>query len=115
MQKITVDIIPGYTSPAVCNVSQNDINRPIQITLKEQGRRYELTGAEVLTLKVKTTAGESITAGVENPGGDTITIIASQEMTAAQGVNFCELRIKDSRNNKSIGAANFKMEVEQGV
>ena len=88
MQNIIVDLIPGYTSPAVCNVSQNDKNRPIEITLKEQGRRYELTGAEVL-------------------------IIASHEMTAAQGVNFCEIKIKD--NKKDIGAANFKMEVEQGI
>ena len=115
MQNIIVDLVPGYTSPAVCNVSQNDKNRPIEITLKEQGRRYELTGAEVLTLNVRTAAGESITAEVENPGGDTITIIASQEMTAAQGVNFCKIRIKDMSNNKDIGAANFKMEVEQGI
>lgn len=111
MENITVDLIPGYAPRAVCHVSQNDINRPIKITLKNYGERYELTGEEVLTLKVRTLRAK-ITAEVENPGGDEIIIKASQEMTATQGQNLCELVIKDK--SKSIGAANFCMEVEQG-
>lgn len=113
MENITVDLIPGYAPRAVCHVSQNDISRPIKITLKNYGERYELTGEEVLTLKVRTLRGEGITAEVENPGGDEIIIKASQEMTATQGQNLCELVIKDK--SKSIGAANFCMEVEQGI
>ena len=114
MENIIVDLVPNYYDPApVCHVSQYDKERPIQVTLTEEGERYELTGEEVLTLNVKTAAGAELTADISNTGGDHVIIRASQEMTAASGPNICDLTITD--NSKSISTASFIMEVEPGT
>ena len=110
MQNITVDLIPLINAPAICHASQDDDGRQIQITLTENGAPYNLTGAEVLTLKQNTGAGITNRVVIPNPSGDKIIFIVSANMSAVPGQTLCELEI--TNNSQKIGSANFILKIE---
>ena len=112
MQEITVDIIPGIGAPAKCYASQNDHLRSVKINLTNNGEKYELTGQELLTLRMEKSTGETVTAEMENPGGSQLIAVFSDAMTDTPGNNTGSIHIFVNEHKKFITGL-FTLLIEQ--
>lgn len=110
METFNLNIIPGKTCP-VCHASQYDIGRTIRINLFENAAVYTLDGTETVSLSVRKTDGNVVTASVTNTSDSFVEIVTTEQMTACHGANLCELKIEKGAD--VIGTMNFILEVEQ--
>ena len=110
METFNLNIIPGKTCP-VCHASQYDIGRTIRINLFENAAVYTLDGTETISVSVRKTDGNVVTASVTNTSDNYVEIVTTEQMTACHGANLCELKIEKGAD--VIGTMNFILEVEQ--
>ena len=110
MEIIRLDIIPGKTAPVV-HASQYDVGRTIGVYLLEGSSVYTLTGAETVTASIRKPDGNVVVLNVANTSSDYVEIVTTEQATACDGANLCELKIEDGGD--VIGTANFIMSVEK--
>ena len=110
METFNLNLIPSGTCP-VCHVSQYDIGRQFRINLFEGSSVFTLDGTETLTVYVRKPDGNMVTESVTNTSSTYVVIETTEQMTACDGANLCELRIEKGGNR--IGTLNFVMECEK--
>ena len=110
MEVFNLDIIPGKSAPVI-HASQFDAGREFKANLFEGPTVYTLSGAETLSVIVRKPDGNMVTAAVTNTSDSYITFETTEQMTACDGANLCELRIENGAD--VIGSINFIMEVEK--
>lgn len=110
MEVFNLDIIPGKSVPVI-HASQFDAGREFKANLFEGPTVYTLSGAETLSVIVRKPDGNMVTAAVTNTSDSYITFKTTEQMTACDGANLCELRIENGAD--VIGSINFIMEVEK--
>ena len=110
MERITLNIVPKGITP-VCHASQYDKGRVIGLDLMDGLQGFVLSGTETLELRVRKPDNNIVTAAVENTSSAFVVFETTEQMTACEGVNLCELRITDA-NDVLIGSLNFNMKVE---
>lgn len=110
MEVFNLDIIPGKSAPVI-HASQFDAGREFKANLFEGPTVYTLSGAETLSVIVRKPDGNMVTAAVTNTSDSYITFETTEQMTACDGANLCELRIENGAD--AIGSINFIMEVEK--
>lgn len=109
MERITLNIIPKGITP-VCHASQFDIGRVIRCDIMDNLQGYVFSD-ETVELRVCKPDNNIVTESVDVVSGDTYVLIeTTEQMTACDGVNKCELRIM--KGNVRIGSLNFDMKVE---
>lgn len=110
MEQITLNLIPKGITP-VCHASQYDKQRSIRLNIMDGLQGYILSD-ETVELRVRKPDNNIVTAAVEYTAGATFVIISTTEqMTACDGDNECELRL--TRGEQRIGSLNFTMRVEK--
>lgn len=110
MEVFNLDIIPGKSVPVI-HASQFDAGREFKANLFEGPTVYTLSGAETLSVIVRKPDGNMVTAAVTNTSDSYIIFETTEQMTACDGANLCELRIENGVD--VIGSINFIMEVEK--
>ena len=109
MEQIRLDIIPKGLMP-VCHSSQYDKGRVIRLNLVDGLQGYTLTD-ETVTLNVRKPDNNIVTAGVTVVSGASyVDIVTTEQMTACEGENLCEIVI--TKGDVKIASLNFKMKVE---
>lgn len=109
MEQIRLDIVPKGIMP-VCHASQYDKGRVIRCNLVDGLQGYVLTD-ETITLNVRKPDDNIVTAAVEVVSGTSyVDIVTTEQMTACEGNNICELTI--TKDDVVISTLNFKMQVE---
>jgi hypothetical protein len=109
MEQIRLDIIPKGLMP-VCHSSQYDKGRVIRLNLVDGLQGYTLTD-ETVTLNVRKPDNNIVTAGVNViSGASYVDIVTTEQMTACEGENLCEIVI--TKGDVKIASLNFKMKVE---
>ena len=109
MEQIRIDIVPKGIMP-VCHASQYDKGRVIRCNLMDGLQGYVLT-TETIVLNVRKPDDNIVTAAVEVIAGKTyVDIVTTEQMTACEGNNICELTM--SKDDVVISTMNFKMQVE---
>ena len=109
MEQIRLDIVPKGIMP-VCHASQYDKGRVIRCNLMDGLQGYVLT-TETIVLNVRKPDDNIVTAAVEVVSGKTyVDIVTTEQMTACEGNNICELTM--SKGDVVISTLNFKMQVE---
>ena len=110
METFNLNLIPSGTCP-VCHVSQYDIGRQFRINLFEGSSVFTLDGTETISVYVSKPDGNMVTESVTNTSRNYVVIETTEQMTACDGANLCELRIENGGNR--IGTLNFIMECEK--
>lgn len=109
MEMITLNLIPKGIPP-VCHASQYDKGRVIRLNLVDGLQGYTLTD-ETVTLNVRKPDNNIVTAGVNVVSGASyVDIVITEQMTACEGENLCEIVI--TKGDVKIASLNFKMKVE---
>ena len=109
MEQIRLDIVPKGIMP-VCHASQYDKGRVIRCNLMDGLQGYVLTD-ETIVLKVCKPDDNIVTAAVEVISGTSyVDIVTTEQMTACEGNNICELTM--SKDDVVISTLNFRMQVE---
>lgn len=112
MERIRVDVIPKGLAP-VCHASQYDTGRVIRLDLVELLQGYTLSD-ETAEIQVRKPDGHIVTDAVTVESGKTyIDIVTTEQMTACEGDNECELKI--SKDGAEICTVLFKMRVQKSV
>lgn len=109
MESFNLNIIPGKDRP-VCHASQFDIGRQFHVNLFEGFNVFTLDGAETISLSVRKPDGNVVTASVTNTSDSYVEFVTTEQMTACEGSNLCELKLE--KGSDVIGTANFILEVE---
>lgn len=110
MEVFNLDIIPGKSVPVI-HASQYDKGREFRANLFERSAVYTLAGTETLNVYVRKPDGNMVTLNVTNTSSDYITFKTTEQTTACDGANLCELRI--TKGADIIGTANFILECEK--
>ena len=110
MESFNLNIIPGKDRP-VCHASQFDIGRTIHVNLFEGFNVFTLDGTEVISISVRKPDGNVVTEAVTNTSDSYVEFVTTEQMTACQGSNLCELKLEKGAD--VIGTMNFILEVEQ--
>lgn len=109
MEIITLNLVPKGITP-VCHASQFDIGRTIRLAIVDELHGY-IFSDEKVELRVRKPDDNVVTASVEVTSGNAyVDIVTTEQMTACEGVNKCELRI--TKGGVRIGSLNFDMKVE---
>lgn len=108
-QIITVNLIPGLSTPAVIRVSQYDVGRPLTI------RVFDGTGAASFGASVTATIVGTKPSGLGftesgTIAGNTVTLNTTLAMTQERGMIPAEIRFMQT--GEDIGTANFILAVE---
>lgn len=109
METFNLDLIPKGSKP-VCHVSQYDTGRTIRINLFEGALPYTLSGAETVSVSVRKPDGHIVTEGLTNTSSTYVEIVTTEQMTACEGDNLCEVKIESGSD--VLGTLNFIMSVE---
>lgn len=113
-QSFTLDLIPGGL-PTIVHVSQYDVSRTFVFTLMNGTESYTIPSGT--TAKVSGTKydghGFLYSATVSTSNG-TVTVNATEQMTAAAGPCQCEITLYDSNSN-ALGSANYVLLVEEAA
>lgn len=109
MESFNLNIIPGKDRP-VCHASQFDIGRQFHVNLFEGFNVFTLDGTETISLSVRKPDGNVVTASVTNTSDSYVEFVTTEQMTACEGSNLCELKFE--KGSDVIGTANFILEVE---
>lgn len=110
MEVFNLDIIPGKSAPVI-HASQYDKGREFRANLFERSAVYTLAGTETLNVYVRKPDGNMVTLNVTNTSSDYITFKTTEQTTACDGANLCELRI--TKGADVIGTANFILDCEK--
>lgn len=110
MESFNLNIIPGKDRP-VCHASQYDIGRTIRVNLFEGFNVFTLDGSEVISISVRKPDGNVVTESVTNTSDSYVEFVTTEQMTACNGSNLCELKLEKGAD--VIGTMNFILEVEQ--
>lgn len=110
MEVFNLNIIPGAVAPII-HASQYDEDREFRANLFEGDQVFELTGEETISVNVRKTDGNVVTAAVVNTGSNYVEFSTTEQMTACAGANLCQLRIENSP--RKIGTLNFILAVER--
>ena len=110
MEVFNLNIIPGAVAPII-HASQYDEDREFRANLFEGDQVFELTGEETISVNVRKTDGNVVTAAVVNTGANYVDFSTTLQMTACAGANLCQLRIENSP--RKIGTLNFILAVER--
>lgn len=110
MEVFNLNIIPGAVAPII-HASQYDEDREFRANLFEGDQVFELTGEEIISVNVRKTDGNVVTAAVVNTGANYVDFSTTLQMTACAGANLCQLRIENSP--RKIGTLNFILAVER--
>lgn len=110
METFNLNLIPSGTCP-VCHVSQYDIGRQFRANLFEGSSVFTLDGTETVSVYVSKPDGNMVTESVTNTSSNYVVIETTEQMTACDGANLCELRIE--KGGDRIGTLNFVMECEK--
>lgn len=108
-QIITVNLVPGLSTPAVIRVSQYDVGRPLTI------RVFDGTGAASFGASVTATIVGTKPSGLGftesgTIAGNTVTLNTTLAMTQERGMIPAEIRF--TQTGEDIGTANFILAVE---
>lgn len=110
MEIITLNMVPKGITP-VCHASQFDDGRVIRLNIVDELHGYIFTDEEV-ELRVRKPDDNVVTASVDVVSGNAyVDIVTTEQMTACEGDNECELRL--TKGEQRIGSLNFKMRVEK--
>lgn len=110
MEEIDLNLIPDE-SPPVCHVSQFDVGRQIKANLFDGSNVYTLTGNETIDICVRKPDAHTVTQRLTATAGTHVIIETTEQMTAVNGTNLCEISI--ANGSTLIGTLNFLMEVEE--
>lgn len=109
MEQIKLDIIPKGLMPT-CHASQYDKGRVIRLNLMDGLQGYSLTD-ETVVLNVRKPDNNIVTTNVDiTQGNSYVDIVTTEQMTACEGDNLCELVI--NKGDVRIASLNFRMRVE---
>lgn len=110
MEQITLNMIPKGITP-MCHASQYDKGRHIRLNIMDGLQGYKLTD-ETAEIRVRKPDNNIVTAaGTYTAGTAYVDLFTTEQMTACDGDNECELRL--TRGEQRIGSLNFKMRVEK--
>ncbi len=110
MEQITLNMIPKGITP-MCHASQYDKGRHIRLNIMDGLQGYKLTD-ETAEIRVRKPDNNIVTAaGTYTAGTAYVDLFTTEQMTACEGDNECELRL--TRGEQRIGSLNFKMRVEK--
>ena len=110
-QTVTVNLIPGLSTPAVVRVSQYDVGRPIAFKVLD-GTNVASLGAMVTTTIVGTKPSGLGFSVVGTLDGNIVTLDTTLAMTQESGMIPAEIRFTTSTPATVIGTANFILSVE---
>ena len=109
-QTVTINLVPGLSTPPVVNVKQGDIGRPLAFKVLDGTSSAMFAGATVA--KVEGTKPSGL--GFSETGtitGNTVTLNTTEEMTQENGRILAEISFTNS--GTVIGTANFILAVER--
>ena len=109
MEVFNLDLRPGRANP-VLHCSQFDEGRAFRAMLFDGAAVYTLDGTETITLIEKKLDGNEVTIAVTNTSDNYVDFATTQQMTALEGSQLCELRIE--KGGDLIGSLNFILECE---
>ena len=109
MEVINLNIIPGKAQPVV-HASQYDVGRVIRCNLFEGAEVFYLDGTETISCNIKKPDNNIVTLSVTNTNDSYVEITTTEQATACDGSNLCEISI--TKGDDVIGSLNFIMEVE---
>ena len=109
MEVFNLDLRPGRANP-VLHCSQFDEGRAFRAMLFDGAAVYTLDGTETITLIEKKLDGNEVTIAVTNTSDNYVDFSTTQQMTALEGSQLCELRIE--KGGDLIGSLNFILECE---
>lgn len=113
MQTIKINLIPNGKNPT-CSTSQYDTGRVIRCELVDGACPYTIKTGDVITLNLRKPDDTIVTSELVSTVGNTyVDIVTTEQMTACEGFNKCELSIVNG--NTKIGSGNFTMSVEKDV
>ena len=110
-QIITVNLIPGLSTPAVVRVSQCDVGRPLTFRVFD-GTGVALFGASVTATIVGTKPSGLGFTESGTIAGNTVTLNTTLAMTQEAGMIPAEIRFATTSPATDIGTANFILAVE---
>ena len=110
-QIITVNLIPGLSTPAVVRVSQCDVGRPLTFRVFD-GTGVALFGASVTATIVGTKPSGLGFTETGTIAGNTVTLNTTLAMTQECGMIPAEIRFATTSPATDIGTANFILAVE---
>lgn len=110
-QTVTVNLIPGLSTPAVVRVSQYDVGRPLAFKVLD-GTNVASLGAMVTTTIVGTKPSGLGFSVVGTLYGNIVTLDTTLAMTQECGMIPAEIRFTTSTPATVIGTANFILAVE---
>ena len=110
-QIITVNLIPGLSTPAVVRVSQCDVGRPLTFRVFD-GTGVALFGASVTATIVGTKPSGLGFTESGTIAGNTVTLDTTLAMTQEAGMIPAEIRFATTSPATDIGTANFILAVE---
>ena len=110
-QTVTVNLVPGLSTPAVVKVSQGDIGRPLAFKVLD-GTNVASLGAMVTTTIVGTKPSGLGFSVVGTLDGNIVTLDTTLAMTQECGMIPAEIRFTTSTPATVIGTANFILAVE---
>ena len=110
MESINLNLIPTGANPVV-HVSQYDTGRVIRFNIFEGSSVYFLDGTETISCNIKKPDNNIVTLSVTNTNDSYVEITTTEQATACDGSNLCEISI--TKGDDVIGSLNFIMEVER--
>lgn len=111
MEQINLNLIPGRTMP-VAHASQYDVGRTIRFNLFEGETVYTFDGSETVSVDVRKTDGNIVTASLTASASSSyVDVVTTEQMTACSGSNLAEIQIV--KGGTTIGTLNFILEVEE--
>lgn len=110
-QVVTVNLVPGLSTPAVVRVSQYDYGRPITFNILDGTSTASIGSSATVTVEGTKPSGLGFSEEATLASGSTVTINATYAMTQEAGMIPAELRIVQSGSG-DIGTANFILAVE---
>ena len=108
-QTVTVNLVPGLSTPAVVRISQYDVVRPLVFKIMDGTK--EASFASGTTCKVEGTKPSGLGFSMScDISGSTVSVNSGLAMTQEAGMIPAELRF--TNGNQNVGTANFILAVE---
>ena len=109
MERITVNMSPTAMLET-CHASQFDVGVQKRFDLVDGSSAYTLTGAETITLKIRTPDGTLVESNVPNTSDSYVIWTSGAGELDAFGICLCSIHI--TNGSDELGSGNFIMEVE---
>ena len=109
MERITVNMSPTAMLET-CHASQFDVGVQKRFDLVDGSSAYTLTGAETITLKIRTPDGTLVESNVPNTSDSYVIWTSSEGELDEFGICLCSIHV--TNGSDELGSGNFIMEVE---